>query len=613
MYSQKYIEPYNEKYLFDILLGKYPGKVDANKTDLDSKRLYYIFQHFLVKCYTNGIYKRECALFLLKMYDDILVKPYAYVDSPLMKNNVLDALIGDNQYKDKIKSVRDKYFDSSVVSQLYRKNKIQELSNDEKNQLYSFLLLHINNSKYSKIIDDAIISIINKNQKIFEMNEMELKFYCQYVSNFALRNRNIRNINIIGTERASLNGNQLASVICINKNSYNQNIEALTQTICHESRHSIQEYESLASNTRAGFDMAQRILFSKYLNAADYDSYNKNYRYSLIELDAEKSGHWNASVFFTMFNRNDLADIIRQKRVENLDKRNYYSYMITPDGKRIPVEKYIVLYMDQIIKDNPFELEKYPVLKQIYNVDGKRKEFSELFYSRADQDIDNRGIYDNYIDYGIAVGELENLDFTNVDSSIINKFFKTLSYIYRDKMIMLKDYYNDNPNTDDNHVKVTVGYHINQLYRILSYVNDNYELIIKSLDEKMSNRSFIFDFIYDLRDFTVEQIKNDKIKNNPELISRIHLLQNLTNEVIKKFNSNFLISRLEDFSESELNNMIFVDGYGNISLKDYLFKIVLPNMDGHQEIIINGCKVYVGDIITNYRKGIPIKDYNNKI
>ena len=92
MYSQKYIEPYNEKYLFDILLGKCPGKVDANKTDLDSKRLYYIFQHFLVKCYTNGIYKRECALFLLKMYDDILVKPYAYVDSPLMKNNVLDAL-----------------------------------------------------------------------------------------------------------------------------------------------------------------------------------------------------------------------------------------------------------------------------------------------------------------------------------------------------------------------------------------------------------------------------------------------------------------------------------------------------------------------------------------
>ena len=145
--------------------------------------------------------------------------------------------------------------------------------------------------------------------------------------------------------------------------------------------------------------------------------------------------------------------------------------------------------------------ERFKLFDKLYlEVGGK------LFYDRMNQNFDNRGGYDNYIDYGIVNGELENLNLTNATSSDINKFFKTLSSIYRDKMLVIKDCYKDNSNAGDNQVRVTVGYQIDQLYGILNYVNDNYEMIIKNLDDKISNSSFVFDFICDLRDFNVDQI-----------------------------------------------------------------------------------------------------------
>lgn len=87
-------------------------------------------------------------------------------------------------------------------------------------------------------------------------------------------------------------------------------------------------------------------------------------------------------------------------------------------------------------------------------------------------------------------------------------------------------------------------------------------------------------------------------------MSGIQLLQFLTKEVIEKFNYHFVISRICDLTEQELNNVIFVDGYGNLSFKDYLLNMVLPNMDGHQEIFRDGNKIYVGDIIANYKRNM---------
>ena len=41
-----------------------------------------------------------------------------------------------------------------------------------------------------------------------------------------------------------------------------------------------------------------------------------------------------------------------------------------------------------------------------------------------------------------------------------------------------------------------------------------------------------------------------------------------------------------------------------MSLDDYLYFDVLPRMDGHMEIEINGRKVYISDIIKYYKNNL---------
>ena len=73
--------------------------------------------------------------------------------------------------------------------------------------------------------------------------------------------------------------------------------------------------------------MAQFKLFIKYLNTRDYDSYNENYRFSSIELDAENSGHYDAELFFYQLNKRDLINELKSNRTQRLEKRNYYAFM----------------------------------------------------------------------------------------------------------------------------------------------------------------------------------------------------------------------------------------------------------------------------------------------
>ena len=321
MYEQKYIDIIGEDNFKKLLDNQ---TYNFNINDISSKNIatYYAFQHFLIKSYINNYNKPKCVEYLKKMYMDFNKNPYLFCDSPLIKNEVLNKIIDNEEVRNKIINYRNNYFDLKSVSFLYEKKKNQELTNEEKNRYYSYLILKLNNpnTKTEELLNNEIMEILNTDYS--KLNDMQLKFYCQYVSNYS-KGKGYNTTVMIGKEPSGnegmMRGSQMNDFIFINKDAFNE-IGMLTKTVCHETRHSIQYHDSKEKNTKAGFELAQKELFRKYLNTNNYNSYTSNYRYSSIEIDAEISGHHKASVFLSMFNKKDLAEQIREDRRQTTDK-----------------------------------------------------------------------------------------------------------------------------------------------------------------------------------------------------------------------------------------------------------------------------------------------------
>ena len=613
MYKQNFIDSIGEQKFYDLLDGKVQFNLDINDLSSKHQQIYYAFQHFLIKAYTSGYNKQACINYFNKYYRDFYAKPYAFCDSPLITDKVLQ-LFGED-FKKQVVEFRSKYYNIKVASNLYNKRKTQELTLDEKNQYFSYLIVLLNrkikDKKYDQLFENEIQRIIDSDYN--KLTDMELKFYAQYVSKFSLEYRDIRTVVMIGTDPSTLRGYESNDYIFINKRTINS-IEFLTQTTAHETRHSIQEHDSVEDNTLAGFEMAQMRLFFKYLNTESYDSYHRNYRYSTIELDAEHHGHWNACVFLSMFKKHDLAEKVRQNRKDTYDNRNDYSFMIDENNKPLTVDEFIVKNLDKIIRENPSEIQKYIVLKNMYNMDGTRKPFQDLVRGKMSENIDNRGIYDNYINYGILNGELNSISLDRFNKDDMKRFAQSFSFVYRKYIIELKDYFNDTSSkTNPNQVFFAVSYKLSLAYQLLSYIEANYDKIINNIEvDHFNNQHPIFDFIIDLRDYDINLIKNESIKNNPALISHILKVKEKSNEIIKKFNNTFINNRIDSLPlEIRRSEIASLNGE-TVNFETYFKKEILSKMDSHQEIEFNGNKYYVGSLIRIYTKQVTEQLGTNK-
>ena len=237
-----------EEYFKSILDGKTPYTLSINNLTSKEQQKYCAFQHYLVKTALSGNYKNECIKYLSLMYTDFRNKPYLFCDSPIIKNNFLNSFVDSVEYRNKIINYRNKYYNGTIAKQLYDRQLNEILNNDEKNQLYAYIINYLDSIKDYKtlykdtILNDAIKNIINSDFR--KLNDMQLKFYCQYISRFALREKKYKSIVQIGTDRSSLGGYELNDYIFINKNSnMNELIELLTEIVCHESRHLVQYHE----------------------------------------------------------------------------------------------------------------------------------------------------------------------------------------------------------------------------------------------------------------------------------------------------------------------------------------------------------------------------------
>ena len=606
LYSQTIIDSLGEKYCENFIFGREYREFNSNNQTIANQKSYYVLQHYIVKCL---LYKRRSPnmdRYLQQMYSHFYQHPGEFIQSPLLQDSVIDLVYGQSGYR--VKAFRDQYFNTNKAQKLYSKKQTEKLTEKEKEQLYSYFILNINtnNQNLKKIIQREIEMIIDSNKEIKDLTRMELLLYCHYVANFNLRYKQITPVVLIGDENTSLRGQASDSYIIINRGARDFNLPLLTKTVSHECRHIIQSQEAKTKDTKAGFEMAQMNLFSKYLDTDRYNSYHQNYRYSSIEIDAENHGYYMAELFFSILKRREKADQVRQSSKEQLSKRNYYAFMLDENNIPKPVDYFVVTNLDKIIKEHPEELNNYPVLRKMYNANGTKKSFFNLLYQRMNETIDNRGILDCYINYGIHCGELDSLNINILNINDKKKLIQALGSIYRDKILTIKDYFEDNEtyrsiegqNNTYKQIQKTTGYQMYLAKQILTFVDNNFEQLANSLGEPLSKNAnnLLFDFIYDLRDFKIDSIDNEAIKNNPTVLLKIKELMLTYNKVLQKFNTKLAVQRIERLPESERNRTIVV-AEKEMTIEEFIRTYAIPNMDSHQNITVGNQKMYIGSFI----------------
>ena len=619
MYNNDYIDSIGENYFKGIIDGKIKYNFDINNINSKDQQKYYVFQHFLIKSYIEGYKKSSCMKYIEKMYLDFINKPYLFCDSPLLKNGVLQLFFNDKEVKNKILNFRDKYYNEKSIKELIIKSQSKELTSEEKNRYFSFLIVQLNkgNKSYDKIFLNEIKRILNTSFN--SLTDIELKFYAQYISIYA-SDKKVKTTVMIGTDRSGLGGYSCKNYIFINKKAFNL-ISLCTRVICHETRHAIQAYDSLHDDTNIGFELAHRNLFSKYLDTEIYDSYHNNYNYVPIELDAEKYGFWKARVFFTEKGKEEFVNELRDEQKKVLDKRNYYSFMKDKDNNKMSVDKFIVTNLDKIISNNPSELNKYPVLKNIYNHDGTKKNINTIIKGRLNDYrlLNKKEMYDNYISYAIKNNELNDirLDSFNIDQK--KHFIQVLLKMYDYYINELKNYFKDEKcNIVSEQVLFATEYKLNLCYKLLSYVESIYnEIVSYDGNEEKIDYYFMRDFTYPLRDFDIDSIKNPIIKNSKDINDKIMRVKEKSDAIIKKYNISYINDKLDKTSpELKKSFIISFDGK-SVNFEEYFRNYILKNMDGHQNINLNKNNIKVEDLINIYedealKNGIITNNAKNK-
>lgn len=603
LYKKSYIYSYNKQDMLDILEGKIAFTIDP--TDLRYRRKYVTLQHFLIQYIEKHGKNRITKELLKKFYNDFLKYPYLFVDSPLINTSFINRSVPLKDRKE-ILNKRKEYFDSEknieLSNNLLKNNK---LSNSQKNQLYSYLimLLRKNDPKDEELLKKHAEMILSSNQLPKEMNETELKFYCMYISKRSGKDTVHTDLHIIDTN-PKLGGSQLYGIIFINiKAESNANeLWKITKVVCHETRHTYQEKQVHNKTTRRAFEMARHLLFLKYLKTNDYDVYNVNYKYLDIEVDAESHAIYDCINILETLNRPDLALEASRFNTVTHNQRNFYKIMYNEQGTAISEDAFTVEYLDKIIKSHPEELERYVVLQKIYNKDGSRKPLGELLASKINEGLDDKEIYDNYIFYEIVMNKLSQIDLSKTKAGFDENLFKSLGGIYRQKVELLKDYCSDTEytKTNEKQIQLTTLYEIQIINNILNFIDDNIDYLLSCRENGMLNQtSFIYNFIYDLSGFDIDKINNEVIKNDEAIRKRINSLLLKHNIVVKKINEQYIKDRINNLSIEQLHTIINTPEGSKKPLIDYLYYDILPRITSHLDVNMNDQRVQL-DVIIKY-------------
>ena len=199
--------------------------------------------------------------------------------------------------------------------------------------------------------------------------------------------------------------------------------------------------------------------------------------------------------------------------------------------------------------------------------------------------------------------ELNNLNFTDIHQ--YEQLFKILASNFRNTSITLSNYMEDeNVKINPKQVEMMTLPKIYSLNKILDYVNQNIDKLMQTRENnRISNSSYIYKFIYDFRDFSFDIIKNPALKNSNLIKDALTELMKKHEFLVYNFNKQYIEDRTIDMSEGEKQELVVgLDGQ-KVRFDDLLANI-LPKLNGHMIYNANGKELYIGDIVEYYKRNI---------
>jgi len=210
-------------------------------------------------------------------------------------------------------------------------------------------------------------------------------------------------------------------------------------TLYHELKHA-RDVDDLEKNnaTYSSQAIGERILFSRYLKADDYNEYKRNYWFQASEISAEVQGLKDLLGFYQEYVPRGVLDVSEKIKVLIEKEQARYSFAVKFDRQGLAFinDTFAVLNMNTIMSEHPEELENFPIFKNFYNDDGSERSLEELLERRIEPSSDGEElkIYDKYIEHRISMKETFDLNAFSDD--------KKLDVLAELRKYLPKEYYN---------------------------------------------------------------------------------------------------------------------------------------------------------------------------
>ena len=275
------------------------------------------------------------------------------------------------------------------------------------------------------------------------------------------------------------------SVINVNVSSrYMYSNLKVLHTALHESQHVIQDLELDKGSdlSPAGYYSFVFKLFTSVpqTNNSYDDEYMRNYDFFEIETDANEVAISSINAHLKhLFLKNNIhieklsnsIDYLRHKVFGK--KPTYKSYKVLGDTA-VPLYNYNIERFDEIVSGNPILIKKYPILADIFNIDGSLKTLEEFLNNDKYSIIKNDYILNMVFNEQLTPETLENLG-----DSTKERALRLLTITFEKQLLnMISIYENYSDIKDPISFSMFVN-DINMIHRMYKIINSNYADVVR--------------------------------------------------------------------------------------------------------------------------------------
>lgn len=544
-------------------------------------------EHYIVKHYNteqDPQLKKMIASRLKLIKFRVLLTPAYASQTYICKPGIIQEMYSESELNELVEIINVRWH--KEAKEIYEKYKSgNKLTSSEKSSLSSFFIYTYDNAseQIKTARKDYIKSLLQENKIPQTQNELELVL--KYSSDFTLgeyKSKVSPDIFVTLLDKNSTLGYYTSSTetIYINLTTHSKTLDDYIQTVCHETRHSIQNYMAKQDpESRRSLDYAMRRIFPQ-------NEYTANYRYSEIEEDANKNGYDKCASIYSLNGFYDIGRQVRDKK-EKFFKNTHFEYehaaLLDQFGnlsRFVAKEKYNVLRLNDALKRNPEYINEYPVLGKLYNKDGSPKELSELLSTPFKILESNKyEVYQDHIYTYIRSGKLSEIDFQSFDEEHKRNIRGHLQEIYKKEAQNVAEIINNKEfgeKIGPKGVKAILTYRLDILDKIGQFMDRNYYEFSTEEERVKANRdgtSFVlYNSVGNYR-HSVEILLNSmklKSENIPEY-AKPYIIQTQKNYKRMMITDALVHIRneLKNYAKEELKTPVTLKNGNKISFEQY--------------------------------------------